>query len=88
MIQKKNIDLVKSFQTSIYLQKLASIQPRTSLRKGQKMYARKDPVGDNSPMGKTKEEALQRCFSSEVSIFYLFLFILSCSAIGVVSPLP
>ena len=29
----KNVDLVKSFPTSIYLQNLASIQPRTSLSK-------------------------------------------------------
>ena len=29
----KNVDLVKSFPTSIYLQKSASIQPRTSLSK-------------------------------------------------------
>ena len=42
----KNVDLVKSFPTSIYLQNLASIQPRTSLRKVQKMYALKDRVGD------------------------------------------
>ena len=35
----KNVDLAKSFPTSIYLQNVASIQPRTSLRKVQKMYA-------------------------------------------------
>ena len=35
-----------AIQTSIYLQNLASIQPRTSLRKVQKMYALKHPVGD------------------------------------------
>ena len=30
MVQRKNVDLVRSFPTSIYLQNLASIQPRTS----------------------------------------------------------
>ena len=32
------VDLVKSFETSIYLQKLASTQPRTSLSKFAKNY--------------------------------------------------
>ena len=33
------VDLVKSFPTSIYLQKSASIQPRTSLSKFEVMYS-------------------------------------------------
>ena len=32
-ISVNRVDLVKSFQTSIYLQNLASIQPRTGLSK-------------------------------------------------------
>ena len=43
MVQKKNVDLVKSFQTSIYLQHLAWIQPRTSLRKIPKNLCSKGP---------------------------------------------
>ena len=39
----KNVDLVKSFPTSVYLQNLASIQPRTSLRKGPKNACSKGP---------------------------------------------
>ena len=39
----KNVDLVKSFQTSVYLQKLAWIQPRTSLRKCSKNVCSKGP---------------------------------------------
>ena len=35
----KNVDLVKSFPTSIYLQKSASIQPRTSLSKFEVIYS-------------------------------------------------
>jgi hypothetical protein len=49
MVQRKKcnrLNLYKSFPTSIYLQSLASIQPRPSLRKGPKMYALQDPVGD------------------------------------------
>ena len=46
--KRKNVDLVKSFPVSIYLQNLASMQPRTSLRKVQKMYALKDRVGDST----------------------------------------
>ena len=43
MVQGKNVDLAKSFPTSIYLQNLASIQPRTSLRKGPKNACSKGP---------------------------------------------
>ena len=39
----KNVDLVKSFPTSIYLQNLASIQPRTSPRKVPKNASSKGP---------------------------------------------
>ena len=39
----RRVDLVKSFQTSIYLQNLASIQQRTSLRTGPKNVRSKAP---------------------------------------------
>jgi hypothetical protein len=39
----KNVGLVKSFPTSIYLQNLGSKQPRTTLRKGSKNACSKGP---------------------------------------------